>query len=86
MYTLPQLYGMECMQFHKWKEKGNHQLLLDEVKIINREEHWRIRHLKEAVNMLGSSDLLSRPSIEMNTIWERSQVALIKRKLHCELR
>ena len=28
------------------------------------------RHLKEVTHMLGYGDLLSRPSIEMNTIWE----------------
>ena len=32
-----------------WKEKGNHLPLWDEVKIIDREELWRIRGLKEAV-------------------------------------
>ena len=40
-----------------------------EVKIIDGEEHWRIRYFKESAHMLGNSDLLSRPSIEMNTIW-----------------
>ena len=48
----------------------NHLPLWDEVKIIDREEHWKRRHLKEAAYMLGYSDILSRPSIEMNTIWE----------------
>ena len=42
----------------------------DKVKIIDREEHWIIRRLKELAHMLGYSDLLSTPSIEMNTIWE----------------
>ena len=55
---------------HIWKEKGNHLPLRDEVEMIDREEHWRIRHLKESAHMLGYSDLLSRPNIEMNTIWE----------------
>ena len=35
---------------HKWKGKGNPHPLGDEVKIIDWEEHWRIRHLKEAVH------------------------------------
>ena len=47
-----------------------HLPLWDEVEIIDREEHWRRRRLKESAHMLGYSDLLSRPSIEMNTIWE----------------
>ena len=45
-------------------------ILWYEVKIIDREEHWRIRCLKEAVYTLGYRDLLSRPSIKINTIWE----------------
>ena len=57
------------MADHIWKEKGNHLLLWVEVEIIDR-EHWRIRYLKESGHMLGCNELLSRPSIEMNTIWE----------------
>ena len=59
-----------CMVDHIWKEKGNHLPLWDDVKIIDCKEHWRIRHLKESAYMLGYSDLLSKPSIEMNTIRE----------------
>ena len=55
---------------HIWKEKGIHLLLWEEVEIIDRAEHWRIRRLKELAHMLGYNDLLSRPNIEMNTIWE----------------
>ena len=40
------------MADHIWKEKGNHQFLWNEVNIINREEHRRIRCLKEAAHML----------------------------------
>ena len=39
-------------------------------KIINREEHWKRRCLKEAAYMLSNVDVLSRPNIEMNTISE----------------
>ena len=53
-----------------WQEKGNHLLLWDEVEIIDRSEHWRIRRLKESAHILGYNDLLSKLSIEMNTIWE----------------
>ena len=42
----------------------------DEVEIIDRAEDWRIRRLKESADILSNNDLLSRPSIEMNTIWE----------------
>ena len=48
--------------------KGKPSALRDEVEIIDRAEHWRIRHLKESAHMLGYNDLLSRPSIEINTI------------------
>ena len=58
------------MADHIWKAKGNHLLLWDEAEIIDRAEHWRIRRLKESAHMLGYNDLLSRPSKEMNTIWE----------------
>ena len=51
-------------------KKGKHLPLCNEVKIIDREEHWRIRHHKESAHMLDYSDLLSRPYLEMNTIWE----------------
>ena len=53
----------------QWKEKGNYLPLWDKVKIIYREGHWK-RCLKEVAHMLGHVDLLSRPSMEMNTIWE----------------
>ena len=56
------------MTDHIWKEKENHLPLWDEVKIIDRKECWRIRHFKETAHMLGYSDLLSKPNIEMNTI------------------
>ena len=58
------------MADHIWKEKRNHLPLWDDVKITDRAECWRIRRLKESVYMLGYNDLLSRPSIELNTIWE----------------
>ena len=59
-----------CMADHIWKEKGNHLPLWDKVEIIYRAEHWRIRRLKEAAHILDYNNLLSRPSIELNTIWE----------------
>ena len=58
------------MADHIWKEKGNHLPLWDKLEIIDRAEHWRIRCLKESAHILGYNDLLSRPSIELNTIWE----------------
>ena len=51
-----------------WKEKGNYLYLWDEVKIIDQEGHWRIRHLKESAHMLGYSDLLNKQSIKKNAI------------------
>ena len=58
------------MADHIWKEKGNYLPLWDEVDIIDSAEYWRIRRLKESAHLLGYNDLLSRLSIEMNTIWE----------------
>ena len=54
------------MAHHIWREKGNHQPLWEEVEIIDREENWKRRYLKEPAHMIGYSNLLSRPSIEMN--------------------
>ena len=67
------------MADHIWKEKGNHLPFWDEVKIIDREEHWRIRCLKEPAQMLGYSDLLSRLNIEMNTIWKSKRLDFLKK-------
>ena len=68
-----------------WKENGNHLPLWDKVEIIDRAEHWRIRRLKESAHMLGYNDLLSRPSIELNTIWEPIiKKARSKKKLKSE--
>ena len=47
------------MADHIWKEKGNHLPLLDEVEIIDRDEHWMIVRLKESAYMVGYNDLLS---------------------------
>ena len=58
------------MAGHIWKEKGNHLSLWNEVEIIDREEHWRTRLLEELAHMLSYNGLLSRPSIDMNTIWK----------------
>ena len=60
-------------EFNVWpymERRGKSSDHWDEVKIIDRDENWRIGRLKEAVHMLGHSDLLSRPSIEMNTTWK----------------
>ena len=48
------------MADHIWKEKGNHLTLWDEVEIIDRAEHWRIRCHKESAYMLSYNDLLRR--------------------------
>ena len=52
------------------KRKGESSALIEIIEIIDRAEHWRIRRPKESAHMLGYNDLLSRPSVEMNTIWE----------------
>lgn len=61
-----------------WREKGSHQSPWTEGKILDKEEPWRVRHLKESVHMLDYENLLSRPSIEINMKWE----PLIKREKH----
>ena len=48
------------MADHIWKKMGNHLPLWDEVKIIGVLDALKNQH----------SDLLSRPNIETNSIWE----------------
>ena len=55
---------------HIWKEIGNHLPLCNQPKIFDRKESWKVKRLKEVTHMLSNNDLLSRISIEMNTIWE----------------
>ena len=38
---------------HILKEMGNHQPLWNKVKILDKEEQWKRRRLKEAAYMLG---------------------------------
>ena len=71
LYIGEKLKSRVWLADHIWKEKGTHQPLWDEAKIIFMEEHGKIKRLKEAAYMLGYNDLLSRPSIDMNTIWEQ---------------
>lgn len=59
-----------CMADHVWRGKISHQLLWNKVKLLDKEEHWRVRNLKESVHMVAYEDLLSRPSVEINTVWE----------------
>ena len=68
------------MADHKWKEKRNYQPLLNKVKMIDREGHEKKKILKEAAHLLDHVDLLSRPPIEMNTVWEP---IIEKAKLNC---
>ena len=55
---------------HIWREKGDHCPPWDHVEIIDKEHHWKIHKLRESAHRLGHKNLLSRPSIEINTIWE----------------
>ena len=43
-----------AMADHIWKEKGNHLPLSDKFKIIDRNEHWIIRRLKESAHILAT--------------------------------
>ena len=45
-------------------------VLWNQVEIIDKEHHWKICKLKESAHMLGHKNLMSRPSIEINTIWK----------------
>ena len=58
------------MADHIWRENGYYRPLWDQVEIIDKEHHWKIRKLNKSAHMLGHKNLLSWPSIEINTIWE----------------
>lgn len=55
---------------HIWREKENQLSLWNKIKVIDKKEWWRVRWFKEAAHMLGNNILLSRPSIEFNSICE----------------
>lgn len=53
---------------HVWRKIDRHQHLWNEVKILDREQHWRIRYLKESEHMQGDKKNLSRLSKEIKRI------------------
>lgn len=55
-------HDLSCME-----EKHDHKCLWNKG---NREQLWIIRWLKQSAHMLGSENSLSRPSVEINTIWD----------------
>ena len=55
---------------HIWSVKGSHMPNWEETQILDREPHWRVRRLKESAHMLECSNLLSRPSITIDSIWQ----------------
>lgn len=56
------------MADHVWREMGRHEPLWNEVKMLERDERWRVRRLIESAHMLSYEDLLSKPNIEINTM------------------
>lgn len=46
-----------------WEGEGSHQFLLNKIKTIDRENHSRIRQLKDTEHILSIDNFLSRPSI-----------------------
>ena len=73
------------MAAHICKEKENHLPLWHIVKIIDSEEYWKRRRLKEAAHLLVYSRGQHSPSIEMNTIWEpiikKAKLNFFKKKI-----
>ena len=56
------------MAEHAWSN-GDHRPAWDETKIIGREQHWKIRKIKEAVHMALDANSISKPSAEISPIW-----------------
>lgn len=52
-----------------WRENDSHQSIWNEMNILDKEEHLRVR-LKESAHMPGYEDLINRSSIEISIIWE----------------
>lgn len=52
------------------REKCSHQRQCNEVKILNKKEHWIVRRLKESTYILGYGNLLTKPSVEINVLWQ----------------
>ena len=46
------------MADHIWRDKGYQRALCDQVEIIVKEHHWKIRKLKESAHMLGKKKSL----------------------------
>lgn len=53
---------------HTWSE-GDHRPEWDKTSIIGREEHWKIRKIKEAAHMTLDTRTFSKPSAEVSPIW-----------------
>ena len=45
--------GKSGVADHIWRERGDRRSLWDQVEIIDKEHHWKIRKLKESTHMLG---------------------------------
>lgn len=54
------------MADHELTEKSRHQTLCNEVNILDSEEYWRDRRVKEPAHMFDYKGLTSGPSIEIN--------------------
>lgn len=52
------------------REMRDIRYLWDEIVINDREYHQKMRKLKEPVHKLGQKNLISRPSVDINTIQE----------------
>ena len=72
---------------HIWKEKENHLPLWDEVKIIDRKEHWRIRHLKRSSAYVGLQKYVKQNKYRSKyDLGINNQKCLIKKKMWYELK
>ena len=50
------------MADHIWTSEGEHMVLWDEVRVIEKEHSWKERKLKEAGHIDMSMKCLSKPS------------------------
>ena len=56
------------MAEHAWSE-GDHRPAWEEVTIIDREPHWKVRKIKEAAHIALANNPISKPSADISAVW-----------------
>ena len=57
------------MAIHVWKEKGDHNPLWNNTRVIDTERGWKQRKIKEAAHIAMSANCISQTSAEFSPMW-----------------